>query len=226
MSHVDNLALNFSEKFEYEHDYVEQSVKGSLKSHVKFWQDINTSDYILDVINNGYCIPFVTTPVSSYLNNNRSALNNKEFVGKAILDLLSTGSVVERSFVPYVVNPLTVAKNKDKNRLVIDLRYVNPHVWYDKLKFEEWKVALEYINPGDYTASFDLKSGYHHIDVNKDFQKYLGFAWDFGNGTRYFEFTVLPFGLSTAGYIFTKVLRCLVKHWRELSIKIVLTLSG
>ena len=109
--------------------------------------------------------------------------------------------------------------------MVIDLRYVNPNIWYDKLKFEEWKVALEYLSPGDFTANFDLKSGYHHVDIHSDYQKFLGFAWDFGQGTRFFEFTVLPFGLSTAGYIFTKILRCLVKHWRELGFKIILYLD-
>ena len=225
ISLVDNLAVNFSEKFEYEQDASCCTVKGSLKANIQFWRDINSNDYILDVIENGYCIPFVDTPVSSYLGNNKSARDNQEFVSKAILDLLSTGAIVEKSHVPYVVNPLTVASNKEKKRLVIDLRYVNPNIWHDKLKFEEWKVALEYLNPGDYTSNFDLKSGYHHVDVNIDYQKFLGFAWDFGHGTRFFEFTVLPFGLSTAGYIFTKVLRCMVKHWRELGIKIILYLD-
>ena len=32
--------------------------------------------------------------------------------------------------------------------------------------------------------------------------------------TRYFMFNVLPFGLATAPYIFTKLLRLLVKLWR------------
>ena len=46
--------------------------------------------------------------------------------------------------------------------------------------------------------SFDLKSGYHHVDVFPDHRKYLAFSWDFGVGPRYFQFTVLPFGLSSA----------------------------
>ena len=32
--------------------------------------------------------------------------------------------------------------------------------------------------------------------------------------TFYFVFTVLPFELTSALFIFTKVIRCLVKHWR------------
>ena len=38
-------------------------------------------------------------------------------------------------------------------------------------------------------------------------------------------FTVLPFGLNSSGYIFTKVVRQLVKHWRLNNIKIVVYLD-
>ena len=46
-------------------------------------------------------------------------------------------------------------------------------------------------------------------------RKFLGFSWAFEDGVpRFFQFNVLPFGLSTAPYIFTKLLRPLVKLWR------------
>ena len=75
--------------------------------------------------------------------------------------------------------------------------------------------------------SFDLKSGYHHIDIHPDFQTFLGFAWKFPNcqSYRYFVFTVLPFGLSTAPHIFTKTLKPLVKYWRYSSISLGLFLD-
>ena len=46
--------------------------------------------------------------------------------------------------------------------------------------------------------------------------KYLGFAWIYPDGQRrYFAFKVLPFGLSSACYLFTKMFRPLVARWRE-----------
>jgi hypothetical protein len=54
---------------------------------------------------------------------------------------------------------------------------------------------------------FDLKSGYHHIYIIPLHQTYLGFAWKFNNIEKYFVFTVLPFGLQSSAYIFSKVLR-------------------
>ena len=74
-------------------------------------------------------------------------------------------------------------------------------------------------------VKFDLKSGYFHLDVHEDFHQYLGFSWNFKNITKYYVFTVLPFGLSIAGSVFTKVLRPLVKRWRSFGFQIILYLD-
>ena len=42
---------------------------------------------------------------------------------------------------------------------------------------------------------------------------------------QFYQFTVLPFGLATAYYIFTKVLRPVVKFWRGKGVKIVVYLD-
>ena len=71
-----------------------------------------------------------------------------------------------------------------------------------------------YLSRDGYIFNFDLKSGYHHVDVYPQHQTYLGFSW-FVDGVRnYFVFTVLPFGLSPSPFVFTKLLRPLVKYWR------------
>ena len=44
-------------------------------------------------------------------------------------------------------------------------------------------------------------------------QSYLGFSRKFDD-TRYFEFNLLPFNLSSAPLIFTKTLKSLVTYWR------------
>ena len=76
---------------------------------------------------------------------------------------------------------------------------------------------------GIFVFSFDLKSGYHHIDIFPDRPKYLAFSWEFVPGhTRFFQFTVLPFELSSARYIFTKLLKPLETHWRAQGIPIAI----
>ena len=110
-------------------------VKGRLKDNVNFWKIIEANDFILNTISNGYEFPFSSLPNSEFFKNNRSALDNSEFVLQAINDLLSCGAVVESATPPLVVNPLTVADNVTKKRLVLDLRHVN--------KFPEINIILQ-----------------------------------------------------------------------------------
>ena len=44
--------------------------------------------------------------------------------------------------------------------------------------------------------------------------------------TRFYKFTVLPFGLSTGPYIFTKVTRPLVRYWRLQAFRIAVYLDN
>jgi hypothetical protein len=43
----------------------------------------------------------------------------------------------------------------------------------------------------------------------------LEFSWEFDGHTRYIQFNVLPFGLTSALYIFTKLTRPIIKKWRS-----------
>ena len=51
--------------------------------------------------------------------------------------------------------------------------------------------------------------------------KYLGFMWPVNEVHTYFVFKVLPFGISSACYFFTKLLIPLVKYWRGHGHKVV-----
>ena len=64
--------------------------------------------------------------------------------------------------------------------------------------------------------SWDLKSGYHHVGIYPDHQKHVSFSWLFNGTPRHFTFSVLPFGLSTAGFCFAKLMRPLVKQWMSM----------
>ena len=60
-----------------------------------------------------------------------------------------------------------------------------------------------------------LKSGCNHAEIFPEHRRFLAFSFVFDAGIiRYFQFAVLPFGLSSAPYIFTKVFTPLIKMWR------------
>ena len=204
------------EKFEVESGR-SLCVKGNLRAHIDFWKSIGAPDFIRSIIVNGYQLPFTSTPVPVKLRNNKSARLNANFVDQAIRELVLSGRVQQVSHQPLVVNPLSVSIQPcGKKRLILDLRHVNRCLAKQRVKYEDWKVALAYFTKDSYMFSFDLKSGYHHVDILQEHQTFLGFSWrasDSGDEIFY-VFTVLPFGLSTAPYVFTKLLKPLEKHWR------------
>ena len=63
------------------------------------------------------------------------------------------------------------------------------------------------LGEGYYLYTFNIKSAYHHVEIFDSHRTYLGFQWPYQGKPTYFVFNVLPFGLSTAPYIFTKVLK-------------------
>ena len=78
----------------------------------------------------------------------------------------------------------------------------------------------------DYLFSFDLKSGYHHVDVFEFHRRFLRFQWEVQGLPQFYFFTVLPFELATACYVFTKLLRPLVEYWRKQGPRILLYLDN
>ena len=138
---ISDEQLFTNDYFEYEQGAADILVKNRLKDHVNFWKQIGAYDFILDVIEHGYKLPFYSTPPSVYLPNNRSAMKHSDFVVQAIGDLLSRILIVECSERPFVVNPLTVSvQNSGKKRLILDLRHVNKHLWKTSVKFEDIKL--------------------------------------------------------------------------------------
>ena len=125
-----------------------------------------------------------------------------------------------------MVNPLSVSvRDKGGKRLVLDLRHVNPHLYKYKFKCEDITTAQQLLGDNYYLYTFDIKSAYHHVEIFEPHRTYLGFQWCYHGKLTYFMFNVLPFGLSTAPYIFTKLLKPAVSHWRSSGIKVCMFLD-
>lgn len=215
-----------SERY-WEHEENEQvSVAGKIQRYAKFWEsELEAPTFVLEIVKNGYSLPFSANPPPVYTKNNKSSRREREFVEKSINELLLNKCISEVNHPPFCVNPLSVAERNSKLRLVLDLRHVNKFIDVTKFKYENLKTVSDLVNENDFLFTFDLKSGYHHVPINKDFHKYLGFAWEFEGITRYFVFIVLPFGLCSACFVFTKLMRQLVKKWRGQGIKSVMYLD-
>ena len=225
----DNLTdLHFSVIGDDTDEQLNPGVKGRLKENINFWEQIEASSWVLQVIREGYALPFIDIPQQRLAENHRSAIQCEEFVCSEIDKLLCSGCIKEvgrprpphSSDLVHVVSPLSVASHNGKNRLILDLRYVNSFLRVQKFKYEDLRIFKEIFKLGDWFFKFDYKSGYHHVDIFPQHWQYLAFSWGKGTQRRLFVFTVLPFGLATAPYVFTKIQKALLKHWRSEGIRI------
>lgn len=70
-------------------------------------------------------------------------------------------------------------------------------------------------------AKLDLKDAYLFVAMRDDSRKYLRFIYK----KKMFQFNALPFGLSTAPFIFTKILKPVVEFLRAKGIVLVVYLD-
>ncbi|VDI38391.1 Hypothetical predicted protein [Mytilus galloprovincialis] len=144
-----------------------------LRSSIDYWRNIiGANETVIDIIEHEYKIPFHTEPSEVFLNNNKSFLENSDFVENEILKLIELGCIKEFPCKPKVVNPLTVANNKNKLRLVLDCRHINPYLHKFRFKYEDASVASQLFKKGDYCFT-DLRSAYHHVELFESHKTYL-----------------------------------------------------
>ena len=89
--------------------------------------------------------------------------------------------------------------------------FVNRHLGDNTFEFKGLKDLADLAEKGDSTVSYDMMSGYYHVSLFQESRKYVGCGW----GSKYYVYNCMPFGLSTAPWVFSKVMRELGMHWRR-----------
>jgi hypothetical protein len=107
-----------------------------------------------------------------------------------------------------------------KWRIVWDLRPLNAFCRPMSCRYETLKVLGRLAQRGDWMFSWDLKDGYHAIGVHREHRRYMTIAIPPPPGSppdappRYIRSAALPFGWNASPYIFTKVMRVMLRLLR------------
>jgi len=126
----------------------------------------------------------------------------------AITPINDVGRKREKGFYSTV---FLVPKRDDKWRSVINLKDLNRFVRTAHFKMEGIQSVRDLLLESDWLTRIDLKDAYFSVPVHIDHQKFLRFRWQ---NTSY-QFTCLPFGLSTAPRVFTKLLKPAMMYLRS-----------
>lgn len=133
-------------------------------------------------------------------------------IAEAVHSLMSIGAVSECESSPdqYVSRVFTVPKPNGKTRFILNLKGLNKFINTQHFKLEDIRTALKLISKDCYVATLDLKDAYFLIKVHPNSRKYLRFFFN----DKLYEFNVVPFGLCTSPFIFTKLMKPVVKLLR------------
>lgn len=103
-----------------------------------------------------------------------------------------------------------VPKTSGGWRPVLDLSALNKFLLDVHFRMETPASIRDSIQEGDWAASIDLSDAYYHLLVHRRDRKFLRFQWK----GQTFQFRALPFGLSLAPWVFTRVVRELLLKLR------------
>ena len=134
--------------------------------------------------------------------------------------LLAKGAIVQvarDSLKGFFSTIFLIPKKDGKRRPVINLKVLNSFVVTTHFKMEGIQSVKELMVNSDWMTRIDLKDAYFAVPIHQEYQPFLRFVW--ANNT--YQFTCLPFGLSTAPRTFTKLLKPVMAYLRSKGIRSV-----
>ena len=173
------------------------------------WQAIQADEWVVSVLREGLKLDFHTpvalsrTPVWHPLPKSPLRASALQAEVQSLLDKGVVSPVVSPSSPGFYSHIFVVPKpTPGKWRLVINLRELNEHLVVPHFKMETVSSLLASILPGQWAFSLDLTDAYLHVPMHPSTFKYLRFNL----GDSLYHFRALPFGLSTAPLVFTKIM--------------------
>lgn len=131
---------------------------------------------------------------------------------KEIDRLLSTGAIVpcDPTEGQFLSDYFLAKKPDGSNRFILNLKKLNLFVETEHFKLEDLRAVCRLLEPNMFMGSIDLKEAYFLISIHKNYRKFLRFRVN----SQVYEFTCLPFGLSSSPLVFTKIMKPVMNSLR------------
>ncbi len=203
--------------------FYQKNKKGEQENRLNFdfWTTITDDPWVLGCIK-GYQLPFESLP-SRYLNPPLHIVkDNEEIINTEIISLQSKNAV-EICEHAYFLNQIFLVPKKDgiSWRPILNLKPLNRYLKSFHFKMESINMVTDLLQKGMWLCKIDFKDAYFSVPIAVQDRKFLQFKWK----SKIFQYKCLPFGLSTAPYVFTKLTKPLVSLLREVGIKLIIFLD-
>ena len=184
-------------------------VGGRLQRFWQVWLSLGSNPRVVSILREGYQLPFKERPpLTRYpviASGSSNPLRNKNL--NEALQSLGRKQAIERvsvqSSLGFYNRLFLFPKPNKKWRPILDLSQLNLYLAPATFKMETPETIRLSLQQGEWVTSLDFIDAYFHIPINQRSRKYLRFHIR----GQTFQFTALPFGLSTAPLEFTKVVK-------------------
>ena len=180
-------------------------VGGRLQGFWESWEKMGADPWIVSTIRFGYSLEFQSKPQLSSIP--IWDLNSKHpQVDLEIEKMLQKGALEEVFNLQspgFYSRIFVVPKKTGDLRPVIDLKILNTFLKPKPFKMETPQSIRRSLDQDMWVFSIDLKDAYFHVPIHPASRKYLRIC----RGRQVFQFKALPFGISSAPWIFTKIFK-------------------
>ncbi|CAB3236153.1 unnamed protein product [Arctia plantaginis] len=148
---------------------------------------------------------------------------------EAINKLLDLGAISRciPSHGQFISKTFLAPKPDGSKRVILNLKPLNKFVEKTHFKMEDYRTAVKLIPKGGYLATIDLKEAFLLVPITESDRKYLRFNFrdPISNKLITYEFNAMPYGLSVAPRVFTKIMKEVIAYLRKQGHKSVVYLD-
>lgn len=182
----------------------------SLQAQAAIWEQMFPNRTEVKMVRQGVYVPIYPNPPQFFQTPFRLDQAQSTVIENEITRLLAVGAIVQVATSTWSVNPFVVTQPNGKQRVCFDMSRLTEWLQVPSFKMETLVDARNQIRHGDWLAKIDLTDAYHSVPIHPESQHLLGFHWK----NRQFQWKVLPFGLASAPWLFTRMIRCALSRLR------------
>ena len=197
-------------------------IAGRLSLFTPNWKVITKDPWVLNCIQ-GYTIDLTEQPIQYQPPQPLGfPLHEMESLTKEVEKMVEKQAVSQvprgQAAKGFQSQLFSVPKKDGGMRPIINLKRLNTFVRTEHFKMEGTHMLKDTLKPGDWMTKVDLKDAYFMIPIASNHKRLLRFHW---RGKTY-QFNCLPFGLSSAPWVFTKTTRPIVATLRSMGLRSII----